>query len=486
MNLEQLLAQKQAHLQDAQKAISEGRLPDAQTARKAAEDVQAKIEEYNKIAAMVADSQKANGLTSFTLPGTNGGSMPGVATSNGDANKSTAQSATSNKASYYYSLRFQNTADAVKGILTDLYQQDWGGNYEMAYWAHKAAFTKYLRHDQASLTNDERKVLKTIVLTPDVVKSALNQGFDSVSALKTTMVEGIDTLGGFTVPVDFQARIIERIQAQAIFRKYAMQNSTSKDMVEIPTVTGGDTQYTSAVRVTWVKEVPTAGASATNLTFGSEQIPIYTCMAETMISNNMLEDAMFDVESYLNRKIAEAAAIDEDNQFLTGNGIGKPQGILPGGGNLVGITEKNSGNSSALTWDGLVGLYYAIPSQYRANARWIASRGTYEAIAKLKDSSGQYLWTPFQFVGGANGNPAKLLGNETLEQETMPSVGAGTYPVLFGDLGGYEIYDRVGMTIRRYNDFSTDRVNSTAFVMRRRLGAQLTEKWRWAVQLVGA
>ena len=222
MNLEQLLAQKQKYLQDATKAISEGRLADAQTARKSAEDTQAQIEEYNKIATMVADSQKANGLTNFTLPGTNGGSMPNVAANtngNNNGSSNSAQASTSNKASYYYSLRFKDTADAVKGILTDLYQQDWGGNYEMAYWAHKAAFTKYLRHDQTALTNDELKVLKTIVLTPDVVKSALNQGFDSVAALKTTMVEGIDTLGGFTVPVDFQARIIERIQAQAIFRK---------------------------------------------------------------------------------------------------------------------------------------------------------------------------------------------------------------------------------------------------------------------------
>lgn len=482
MNLEQLLAQKNQHIADAQKALGENNLVAAQAARAKAEEVQKSIDEWQKISSM----QDANKGINITLPGTNGSPIPGVANGNGqqtDANK--AISPQQHKASFYYSTRFGTQAEAIKGILTDLYQQDWAGNYEQAYWAHKSAFNKYLRRDAIALSQDEMRVLKQIILTPDVVKTALEKGFDSVAALKATMVEGIDTLGGFTVPVDFQNRIIERLQAQAIFRRYAMQNTTSRDMVEVPTATGGNDQYTSAVRVTWVKEVPVAGTAATNLTFGSEQIPIHTCMAETQVSNNMLEDAMFDVESYLNRKIAEAAAIDEDNQFLTGNGIGRPQGLLPGGANVNSLTTENSGHASTLTWDGILGLYYSIPSQYRANARWIGNRSTYEAISKLK-SGDQYLWTPYQFAGGQNGQPVRLLGAETLEQETMPSVAAGTYPLLFGDLGGYEIYDRVGMTIRRYNDFSTDRVNCTAFVMRRRLGAQLTEKWRWAVQLIGA
>ena len=218
-----------------------------------------------------------------------------------------------------------------------------------------------------------------------------------------------------------------------------------------------------------------------------ETIPVHTVMAETGLSRNLVEDAAFDIEGFLVRKFAESSQMDEDNRFLTGSGVGCPQGILPGGSNLLGLTEKVTGSAAALTWDGLIALSYAIPSQYRRNAVWIAERATYEAIAKMREStSGNYLWNPFQANGGAGGAPAKLLGYEVVEQEAMPSIAAGAYPIIFGDLSGYQIFDRIGMTVERYLDSNTARQNMIMYVVRRRLGAQPTELWRFAVQKVAA
>jgi len=277
------------------------------------------------------------------------------------------------------------------------------------------------------------------------------------------------------------------MKGQTIMRGRAAVDQTSRDMVEIPVSTGGDDQYTSAVRVTWVDETPVAGQSATNLTFGLESIPIHTVMAESALGRNMLEDAAFDVEGYLTRKFAEASAIDEDNKFLVGVGAGTPQGILPGGTNALGLTEVVSGAAADVTWDGLINLMYAVPSQYRNKAVWIAERATYRNIAKLRTSTtGEYLWQPFQFVGGAEFVPPRLMGAATLEQEGMPSIAANTYPIIYGDPGAYQIFDRVGMTVERYLDSATARTNTIIYVMRRRLGAQVLEPWRLAVQKVSA
>jgi HK97 family phage major capsid protein len=253
---------------------------------------------------------------------------------------------------------------------------------------------------------------------------------------------------------------------------------TSRDKVEIPVATGGDGQYTSAVRVTWVDETPTAGASETNLTFGMESVPVHTVMAETPLSRNLIEDAAFNIEGYLTEKFAEASAVDEDNRFLTGDANGKPQGILPDSGNSLSLTEAVSGAASTLTWDGLLTLVYSIDGQYRANANLIAEKATYLAIRKLKDGEGQYLWQPDNQAG----QPTRLLGYPTLEQEAMPSITTNTYPIIFGDLRGYTIVDRIGMSVERYLDSSTARTNTVYYVMRRRLGGQVTEPWRFCVQ----
>lgn len=439
-----------------------------------------KVEEGTKYRQLAEKAQKAlseSALLDALVPlpsASKGAFMP---TGNQSAESASNDADTRQRAVYVS--RFGDQDAAVKALLKDLH-----GNAEEAYFKQWAAFSKYLRLGKEELSREERGLLTQIVFTPATIKAALAQGVDSAQALKATMVEAVGSLGGFATPVDFQARVIERIQGFAIMRGKASVDQTSRDIVEIPVSTGGDDQYSSAVRVTWVDETPAAGQAATNLRFGLESIPIHTMMAEAGLSRNSVEDAAFDLESYLTRKIGEAAAMDEDNRFLTGSGVGNPQGILPGGSNAISLTEVASGNSSALTWPGLISLSYAIASQYRQNACWIAERATYSAIAKLVNGAGDYLWEPYQYAGGANAAPAKLLGYPVMEQESMPSVAANAFPIVFGDPAGYQIFDRIGMTIERYLDSATARQNMVIYVMRRRLGAQVVEPWRFAVQKI--
>jgi HK97 family phage major capsid protein len=216
-------------------------------------------------------------------------------------------------------------------------------------------------------------------------------------------------------------------------------------------------------------------------------------MATVPMSRNLVEDAAFNIESYLSQKLAEASAIDEDNRFLTGDGVGKPQGILPGGTNGLSLTEVVSGGASTLTFGasdkGLVPLTFGIAAQYRQNAVWIAEKATYQAISQLTDGNGQYLWRSLfgnnSAQGGSNNLPA-LLGYPVLEQEAMPSIGSNAYPIIFGDLRGYTIVDRIGMQVERYLDSTTAVTNTIKYVMRRRLGGQVTEPWRFTVQKVAA
>lgn len=457
-----LLIKKANLLTQAKAALVAGNLEEGKRLRQEAETVQGLIEETAAVDGQIAKSVAAQRPV-----------LPGLYNDAPEPEVSASQAGISAA----YTRRFGTTDSAIKAILTDLH----GPNYEQAYWDQRMAFNRYLRKGEQGLESNQRRSLKGIVLTPNAVHDALTQGMDSVAALKATMVEAIDTLGGFAVPVDFQSRVIEKLQGMTVMRNRASIDQTSRDMVEIPTSTGGDDQYSSAVRVRWVDETPTAGVSDTNLTFGLESIPIHTVMAETGLGRNMLEDAAFDIEGYLTRKFAEASAIDEDNKFLVGTGAGTPQGILPGGTNVLGLTESITLAAADVTWDGLINLMYAVPSQYRQGSIWIGERNTFRNIAKLKSQANEYLWTPFQFAGGQEYTSAKLLSFPTVEQEGMPSIAAAAYPLIFGDPKGYQIFDRVGMTVERYLDSNTARQNMIIYVMRRRLGGQVVEPWRFAV-----
>lgn len=379
-----------------------------------------------------------------------------------------------------YHLRYGDEAEAVKAILHDLH----GTDYNHLRWKKDASFNRWLREFTSQAVPAEGKMF---LWTPDTIKLALSQGQD-VRAMKATMVEAIDTLGGYLVPEDYRAEIIQRLMGMTIMRGRATSITTSRDSVEIPTATGGDSQYTGAVRVTWVDETPASAAtSATNATFGMERIPIHTVMASTDLSQNLIEDSAFNLAAHLSRQFAEAAAIDEDNQFLTGDGNSKPQGLLPSSSNDLSLGEANSGSASSLTWDGLIALMYAIDAQYRQNASWVMEKATAEIIAKLKDSNGQYLWRERFGNNVSEGRPIpNLMGYPVLEQEAMPTVASNAYPILFGDPRGYYIVDRVGMSILRFVDGDLAVKNQVRYVMRRRLGGQLVETYRYKVQKVSA
>jgi HK97 family phage major capsid protein len=301
------------------------------------------------------------------------------------------------------------------------------------------------------------------------------------------MVEARNELGGYTVPVDWQASVIQRLKGLVVMRGKATGVQTSRDAVEYPTATGGDAQYTSAIRETMVDETPSSSAADTNLTWGQEKIPIHTAMAVARLSRNWLEDSAVNVASFLAEKFAEAGAINEDNQFLTGDGNGRAQGLLPSSGNGLSLTEAVTTDADYMKWDGLINLVYAPNSQYRGRCIFIGEKNTYRDIAKLKDSNGQYLWRDrFGNNVSEGGGPTRLMTYETYEQEAMPTITAGAYVLLFGDPTGYLIADRIGMTVERYLDSSTAEINQVTFIMRRRFGGQPVETWKWAVQKVAA
>lgn len=483
MNLQEKL---QAALDAARAALAAGDVATAKSKRAEAEGI---VELINEGKAL-ENTAKSYAPIRPDLPGTGEGSVPTIVQDSqkaapvvGSPAPGVAEGDVTQKAAYLS--RFGDEESTIKGILTDLH----GPSYQGAYWAQKAAFNRYLRGGEGALKGSEdRKLLNTMIMNPTAVKMALNQGVDDIGTLKATMVEAADTLGGYMVPVDFQMRMIERLSELTVVRGRASQMNTSRDRVELPEATGASGRYTSPVRVTWVDETPTVGQLTPNyVTFGLRGINVHTAMAETPLSRNLLEDVAFDIEGYLSKKLAEASAIDEDTQFMTGNGVGKPRGILPGNLNSMALNEVVSGHASEVTWNGLIAATYGVDAQYRQEGVWLANRSTYLAIAKLQDStSGAYLWQAYQYEGGEAGRTRTLLGYPILESEVMSDIGAGAFPILFGSLNAYQIVDRLGMTVERYLDSQTARQNLVYFVMRRRLGGEMVETWKTVAQKISA
>jgi HK97 family phage major capsid protein len=375
--------------------------------------------------------------------------------------------------------RFGEVPIAAAQIAKELYGQD----YHSLLWAKSADFRRYLRTGVG-----DGRLAKLIIMTPSEIMEAVENSV-SVAEMKTTSIEGQDSLGGYLVPEDFRAQILSRLPMLTVVRALASKQTTSRDRLTIPTATGGGSQYSTAMRETWVDENPTSTAAATSATWGQQDVPVHTAMAHIDISRNLLEDTAADLVGFLTAKFAEACAVNEDISFLIGTGVNQPQGILNGTAALgapfnADVTTVNSGAASTLTADGLKAVPFGLTAIYRQlGGTWIMNKATALAISLMKDGTSRYLWSENNNnLANTQSLGQPLLGYSVKESEAMPDIGANKYPIIFGNFDGYTIVDRIGMSVVRYEDSTTAKTNTVVYYSRRRLGGQVTEGYRFIVQ----
>ncbi len=324
---------------------------------------------------------------------------------------------------------------------------------------------------------------------PPAFEAYLRRGKDHLGPqdLKT-LTEGVDSAGGFMVPADFQMQIIKKIATLAIIRSLARVSTTSRDVVQWPRVVyNTDDEFTSAIRLTWTGESPSSSTvhRVTDQVFGLASLPVHTAMASQPLSNDLLEDDAFDVAGISSDLFGEAFSLGEDTEFINGDGIGKPKGILTDIDTNDGPTSVDSGDAALVTADGLIDLIFNLPSQYERNGRVVMEKATELAIRKLKDSNNNYLWPVWPQGGGFAPSPRELIGFPVLRDEFLPSIAANAFPIIFGDFMGYYVVDRVGLSIQRLTELFAE-TNVTLLLARRRVGGQLVEPYRLRVQKISA
>ncbi|MDG3003240.1 phage major capsid protein [Paludisphaera mucosa] len=309
-----------------------------------------------------------------------------------------------------------------------------------------------------------------------------------------TLVEGIDDQGGVFAPAEMIQRIIGREPAPTQLRGLVQSITTGRDVVEMPRKQySADDKYTTAFRPTWTGEIPSDGTGALHLVddknlLGSIQIPVHTAMLSAPLSKNLIEDSAFPVQSWLENELGQVIDLLYEDMILNGNGVFQPTGILLGAASANNGTTVRpdlpevvlSGSAGALSYDGLDDLQTALAAQYEnENTRWVMNKkSTLRAIRKLKDSNNRPLFTTGAADYGITGARGRvLLGDPIVVSAFAPNVGAGAFPVVYGDLRGYYLAQRIGFSIQVL-DQTRARANQIELVGRVRFGGKPVEPFR--------
>jgi HK97 family phage major capsid protein len=279
----------------------------------------------------------------------------------------------------------------------------------------------------------------------------------SNAQILNALQEGTDSEGGFLVPDEFEHTLIESLEEENIFRKLAHVITTSTGDRKIPVVA-------SKGSASWVDEEGTINDS--DDAFTQVSIGAYKLGTLIKVSNELLNDSVFNLEAYISKEFGRRIGTKEEDAFFNGNGVGKPVGIFNAtGGAQTGITTASATEIKA---DEIIDLFYSLKASYRKKAVWIVNDATIKAIRKLKDANGNYLWQPAL----TSGTPDTLLGRPVYTSSYVPTIAAGAKTIAFGDFSYYWIADRQGRNFKKLSELyaATDQ---TGFVATQRVDGKL-------------
>lgn len=174
------------------------------------------------------------------------------------------------------------------------------------------------------------------------------------------------------------------------------------------------------------------------------------------VSNELLQDSYFDVQNWLDNKLAERFRRGLSNWVSTGN-----TSNVAALGFTGGVTSSASG---VIAYPDLAALFGSVDASYANSptAAWVMSSKTRAALMGLVSTTGQ----PILQQDPVSGDPfGQIFGKRIAIDENRPTISAGNVPILFGDV--YQQY-----AVRTAGDFIIKRLdelfalqNETAFIL---------------------
>jgi HK97 family phage major capsid protein len=300
--------------------------------------------------------------------------------------------------------------------------------------------------------------------------------FDEMPVEMKALYAGDATTGGFFAATDFVNELLEYRLLISKMRSICRIQTTSGEKVQMPALANDATAF-------WQSEQSSFNASQ-DPTISMVNIPVHELRGLLKVSQQNLEDSMFNLEDLIKERLMLQFAKTEGAAFINGNANGKPRGLLnyPTQATTTfsgGSAGKNNPTtviayvlSGAATGkinaDDVLNVKMDLKADYDPMSTYIFTRGTLNTIRLFKDSQNRPLWQPF---AGAN-LPSLIYDAPYVEMPDMPEIASAAFPIAVGDFKQYMIVDRINMAFQQLNELYIAS-GLIGFIARMRLGGDV-------------
>lgn len=248
---------------------------------------------------------------------------------------------------------------------------------------------------------------------------------------------GTDANGGYLVPDEYEKTLVQALADENFFRSLAHVIQTDSGTHTIPIVASHGT-------ASWMEENGLYPES--DDTFDQITLSAYKLGTAIKVSEELMNDSVFDLQSYISTEFARRIGAAEEEAFLVGDGQKKPEGVFTKVKATEGATTEIANTN--ITFDEIMDVFHSLRSVYRNRAVWILNDSTVKALRKIKDGNGNYIWQPSVVAG----QPDTILNRPYRTSIYAPELAAGNVPILFGDFSYYWIADRQGRSFKRLSE----------------------------------
>jgi HK97 family phage major capsid protein len=321
----------------------------------------------------------------------------------------------------------------------------------------KTADERHISFDQAAsdaarIVANEKLILRAVLagnprlLTTDEQRASYAE---KMSGIQNAASTGTAAAGGATIAPEYQRELLIAMKAQGGMRAASRVLSTDTgvdlpwptmdDRSQVATIVGENTQITAD----------------TDLSFGTKTLKGWTYKSGVLlVSRQLMQDSAFDFDGLVQNAIVGRFVRGTNADYTNGAGTAGPQGVTVGA--ALGVTGA-TGSTTSVTFDNVIDLIHSVDPVYRPGARFMFHDTTLQALRKLKDSNGRYLWQPWD--QGASGAPPgdSIWGYPVTINQDMPVMAANALSIAFGNFQSYVIRDVLDMQMmvlrERYADY---------------------------------
>ena len=299
------------------------------------------------------------------------------------------------------------------------------------------------------------------------LRNGANVTHEQAVAIRNAMSTTTSAEGGFTVPSEIAAMVIDKLKAFGGMREIAtilptaggnpMNWPTSDGTAEVGGIVGQNTVAPSG-----------------DVTFGTVALnPFYYTSNQIALPLELIQDSAIDVVAFVVARLATRIARIQNTHFTVGAGTTLPDGVIPRSTvGKVGLT----GQTATVTYDDLIDLIHSVNRAYRANGRLMLNDLSLAVVRKLKDTTGRPIWTPGDAEGITGGLASTLCGYAYTINDDMATMAANAKSIAFGDFSAYHIRDVAGTTtLRRFDDSAFALKNQVGYCGWTRSGGNLLE-----------